>query len=318
MDLERRAGLPPGWDKPRNILISGGTGLLGRALTDYLRSLNANVFVLTRSPDEDHERHWDPAHGKIDLTSLPPLDGVVHLAGENVGGGRWTDERKRRILESREKGTELLASALAELDQPPPALVSASGINIYPANQTGSHDEHSDLGTSFLAEVCKAWEAGTRPAEHAGIRVTHLRLGAVLSPRGGALKQMLPPFKFGLGGPVGGGRQRFSWIAIDDAIDIIHRALIDPRYKGPANAVSPHSVTNQELTRALGRSLRRPAILPVPGAMVKALFGEMADETVLADLAVAPGKLTEWGYPFRFPRIDAALDHLLGAKSGTG
>ena len=228
-------------------------------------------------------------------------------------GGRWTADRKKRILESRRLGTRLVCQTLAARDQKPAVLVSASGANYYQAGTGDELDESAPAGSSFLSDVTKVWEGETRWAADAGIRVVCLRLGVVLSPAGGALAKMLPAFRAGLGGRIGSGKQTMSWIALDDVVDIIHRAICDDRYEGAINTVSPRPVSNADFTKELGRVLRRPTVAAVPAAALKIGFGaEFAEETLLADLAVVPGKLNSLNYPFRCPELAQALSHMLG------
>ncbi len=311
-DLTRASGRPP--DPRLNILVTGASGLVGSALVPYLENAGHKIITLGRSPNPDDPRAltWDPDAGTLNLAAAGPLDAVVHLAGENIAAGRWTRKQKDRIFYSRKRGTRLLADALARLEKPPKVLVSASGVNYYEPSAYNIHTEGSPLGTGFLADVCRVWEGETRPAREAGIRVVNTRLGVVLTPAGGALSKMLLPFKLGIGGRMGDGRQRMSWIALDDVIDVLHNAVIDPRFVGPVNVTSPNIVDNREFAATLGRVLRRPSLIPLPKQALTLAFGEMARETVLPDLAVAPAKLKECGYEFRFPELEGALRHLLG------
>ncbi|MGI9240804.1 MAG: TIGR01777 family oxidoreductase [Verrucomicrobiales bacterium] len=309
MDLKRAREHPV---EPLRILVSGASGLVGTALTAFLETCGHEVLSLTRSPRPgSNDVRWDIGAGEIDLSSVGKIDAVVHLAGENVAG-RWTKKKKQRILSSRRDGTKLLCEAIARLPTKPAVLVSASGINYYELDPLNSQDEDSPIGTGFLAEVCRAWEDNTQAARGAGIRVVNLRIGFVLTPAGGGLKLMLPAFKAGLGGPIGNGRQRLSWISIDDLTDIIHTCLGDERYEGPVNAVAPEPATNREFSKALGRTLHRPAVIPAPAFALRRLLGEFAKETVLPDLPVYPKRLQENGYEFRFGDLETALSHLLG------
>jgi len=309
MDLERQAEVD---QKPLRILISGASGLVGKALTAFLETSGHTVIALTRSPRPDSDDvKWDIAAGEIDLSSAGKIDAVVHLAGENPFG-IWTKKKKARIMESRRAGTKLLSEAIARLPDPPSVLVSASGINYYELDALNPRDEDSPIGTSFLAEVCRAWEDNTRPAKEADIRVVNVRIGLVLTPAGGGLRAMLPAFKAGAGGKISDGRQHVSWIAIDDLTDVIHQCITDDRYEGPVNAVAPEPVTNRDFTKTLGRVLRRPTLFPVPAFFLKRFLGEFAKESVLADLPVVPKRLKENGYDFRFIDLEDALTHLLG------
>ena len=299
---------------PMTILITGASGLVGRALIPFLRNAGHTILTLSRSPKEGDESAltWDPDEGQVNLSNSGTIDAVVHLAGENIASGRWTKKVKDRIYYSRKKGTRLLADALAKLSKPPKVLVSASGINYYESSPLITHTEDGPPGTSFLSEVCRVWEGETWPATDAGIRTVQLRIGVVLSAAGGALAKMKLPFQLGGGGPIGNGRQRMSWISIDDLVDIIHRAIVDEKMNGPVNAVAPQVVSNAEFGKTLGKVLNRPAILPMPAFVLRKLVGELADEALLSDFAVAPQRLNEAGYTFRFTDLEDALRHLLG------
>lgn len=261
--------------------------------------------------DGDHEIRWNPDRGEIDAAELNGIDGVVHLAGENIAGGRWTEAFKRRILESRTKGTRLLAETLASLEMKPSVLVSASAIGYYGNRHDEEVDELAPSGNGFLAEVCREWEACTESAHDAGIRVVKLRIGPVLSPKGGALAKMLTPFKLGLGGVIGSGRQYFSWIALDDVVNALMVAVENESLVGPVNAVAPGAVTNREFTKTLGRVLGRPTIFPMPAFAARLAFGEMADEMLLGGARVSPRELIKAGFPFEYPQLEPALRHLL-------
>ncbi|MEM0896556.1 MAG: TIGR01777 family oxidoreductase, partial [Verrucomicrobiota bacterium] len=300
--------------QPMRILVSGGRGLVGDALAPLLRSFGHTVLVLTRNPTSENDVAWDLKNKTIDLAGAGKVDAIIHLAGENIAGGRWSKKRMDRIFYSRKDGTRLLADAVARMDSPPRVIVSASGINYYQSSALNVHTEDSPIGTSFLSEVCREWEQQWWPAEEAGIRVAKLRIGAVLSPAGGMLAKLLPVFLLGGGGPVGHGRQRLSWIAIDDLVDIIHRALLDERYAGPINTCAPEWVSNKDFGRTLGRIVRRPSFLPAPAFALRAALGKLADEALLSDLAVEPAKLKSLDYPFRLSKLEDALCHLLGRR----
>ena len=295
-----------------HIAVSGSSGLIGSALVPSLTAGGHRVSLLVRGlvPGADSIR-WDPARGVQDAALLEGLDGVVHLAGENIAG-RWTARRKAEIRRSRVEGTHRLCESLARLARPPKALVSTSAIGYYGDRGDQVLQEDSRAGHDFLAGVCRDWEAATEPAARAGIRVVHLRFGVVLSPAGGALKKMLFPFRMGAGGRIGSGRQFMSWIALDDAVGAIHHALVTESLAGPANAVAPSPVTNVEFTRALARVLRRPAIAPLPALAARLAFGEMADALLLASQRVLPARLQATGYVFRYRDLEGALRHLLG------
>jgi hypothetical protein len=255
---------------------------------------------------------WDPEKGKVDVAGLEGQDAVVHLAGENIASGRWTAGRKAAIRDSRLNGTRLLCEALAGLARPPKTLVCASAIGYYGDRGAEVLTEESPPGAGFLPGVCREWEAASGPAARKGIRVVLLRIGVVLSPKGGALSRMLPPFRAGLGGVIGNGRQYVSWVALDDLVGIVLHALRSGELRGPVNAVAPVPVTNRELTEALGKVLSRPTLLPVPAFALRLAVGEMADALLLASARVVPRRLEETGYRFRFPELPAALRHLLG------
>ena len=268
-------------------------------------------LVRSKPKPEEAEIQWDPVVGTMDTASLEGLDAGVHLAGESIAE-RWTAEKKTKIRDSRVKGTRLLCESLARLSQPPKAVVCASAIGYYGDRGEEVLREESAAGSGFLAEVCRGWEAAADPARQRGIRVVHLRIGVVLSPAGGALAQMLFPFRMGLGGKLGSGKQYLSWIAIDDLIRVISHALTTDTLQGPVNAVAPNPVTNLDFTRTLGRVLARPTLFPMPAFAARLAFGEMADELLLASARVEPIRLSATGYQFRHPVLEGALRHLLG------
>ena len=296
------------------IAVSGSSGLIGMRLGRFLAARGHRVTrVVRRPPDPDaDEILWDPLTGRIDAAALEGVDCVVHLAGDNVAAGRWTQARKDAIRTSRVAGTRLLSETLAKLAKPPRALIAASAIGYYGDRGDETLTEDSPLGTGFLADVCRQWEAATESAKEAGIRVVNLRIGVVLSAVGGALGRMLTPFKLGLGGIVGSGRQYMSWITLDDLVAAIHHLILADDVSGPANAVSPNPVTNREFTKTLGRVLRRPTVLPLPTAVVRLLFGEMGRALLLASARVVPTKLQAAGFEFSHPRLEGALRHELG------
>jgi hypothetical protein len=254
---------------------------------------------------------WDPAAGAIDTAGLEGLDGVVHLAGENIAS-RWTSEKKAKIRDSRVNGTRLLAETLSRLAKRPKVLVSASAVGYYGDRGDETLVEESGPGSGFLAEVCRAWEAAAEPAARSGIRVVHPRIGMVLSRDGGALKMMLPPFKMGVAGKTGTGEQYMSWITLDELIGVIQHLLTAGTLAGAVNAVAPRSVRNLEFTKALGRVLSRPTVMPLPAFAARLAFGEMADELLLASARVEPARLLASGYKFRHPELEEALRHVLG------
>ncbi len=309
--------------KPLRILVSGATGLVGSALVAYLSAGGHAVTRLVRAGRDSAPSPgiptpslaWDP-YGTVfsSPSALEGFDAVVHLAGENIAAGRWTKARKARIRESRVRSTKTLAEAMARLVKPPRTLVVASAIGYYGDRGDENLVEASSRGKGFLAEVCAEWEAAAEPARVAAIRVVNLRTGVVLTPAGGALKQMLPPFRMGAGGPIGDGRQWMSWIALDDLLDVILHAIADESLSGPVNAVAPHPMTNEEWTEMLGKILRRPTVMPMPAFAARAAFGEMADELLLASTRVLPERLLAARHFFRFAEAEPALRHLLGSR----
>jgi uncharacterized protein (TIGR01777 family) len=293
------------------VLVTGARGLIGSALVPRLEAGGHEVVRLTRSQQRGSgEYHWDPAAGTIDEGALEGLDAVVHLAGESVAG-RWTKSKKRRIRESRVKGTGLVSERIAGREDRPAVLVCASAIGIYGDRGEEPITERSTPGTGFLAEVVREWEGATAPASETGIRVVNLRFGIVQSADGGALATMLPIFRLGLGGRLGSGRQYVSWVAIDDVVGTIQHALTADSLSGPVNVVAPAPVTNAEYARTLGRVLGRPALVPAPGFTVRLVLGEFAQE-VLGGQRVVPERLGGSGYAFRCAELEPALRHVLG------
>ncbi len=302
------------------VAVTGATGLIGSALVPFLRSGGHDVVPLRRAAAGagDGGPSWDPASGALSAGALDGVDAVVHLAGENVAGGRWTAARKGRIRDSRVDGTRRLAETLAGLPGRPQTLVAASAIGFYGDRGDQRLDEADAPGDDFLADVCQAWEAAATPARNARMRVVHLRIGIVLTPDGGALGQMLLPFRLGVGGVIGPGRQYMSWVALDDVLDGILHALRTDVLAGPVNMVSPNPVTNAEFTKTLGRVLRRPTILPLPAFGARLAFGEMADGLLLSSTRVEPARLRESGFEFGYPRLEDALRHVLGRSAPSG
>ncbi len=294
---------------PWRVAISGSTGLIGTALVESLRRDGHEMRRLVRSRSRAASRdiYWDPAKGELDSSGLEGVDAVVHLAGENLFA-LWTAARKKRIRDSRVRGTRLLAETLAQLQRPPRVLVSASAVGYY-GDSRGDEilDETSSPGTDFLARVTREWEEASEPAADAGIRVVNIRSAPVMSRRGGMLPLLLLPFRMGLGAKLGSGRQWLSWIALQDIVGAIRFILAAETLRGQVNTTSPNPVTNAEFTRALGRVLRRPALLTVPAFAMRLTMGEMAESTALASQRVLPRKLLEAGYRFRYPELEDAL-----------
>jgi uncharacterized protein (TIGR01777 family) len=299
------------------VIVTGATGLVGRALVRSLLSDGHSVTRLVRGEAQAFHApgtsavHWQPEKGIVEAKALEG-HAAVNLAGEPIAEGRWTDEKKRRILESRVKGTHLLAETLAGLKEKPSVLVNASAIGFYGDRGDEVLREESASGEDFLSEVCREWEKATLAASQAGIRVVHLRIGVVLSREGGALTKMLTPFKLGVGGRVGSGRQYMSWIALDDLVNIIRRALTDEHLRGPVNAVAPTPVTNEEFTKTLGRVLGRPTIFPMPAFAARLALGELADALMLSSTRVEPSRLKEAGFEFAHTELEGALRSVLG------
>lgn len=291
-----------------NVLVTGSHGLIGSALVQALQLGGHSVRRAVRGPAEGRDVSWDIPSQSIDTAVLEGVDGVVHLAGEGIGERRWTKAQKERILRSRVDGTTLLAESLATMERRPAVLVSGSAIGYYGERGDEVLTESSSSGDDFLADVCRQWEAATAPAEEAGIRVVHLRTGIVLSGRGGALKKQLPLFKLGVGGKLGSGRQWTSWVSLHDEVGAILHALRSDDLSGPINVTAPNPVTNAELTVALGKALRRPAKVPVPGAALGIVLGREMARSLTASQRVVPERLLDHGYHFKHPELPAALD----------
>lgn len=292
----------------RRFAVTGASGLLGSHLSEYLREQGHEVVPLVRDREgaEGDAIYWNIREDEIDAAALEGFDAAVHLAGESVFG-RWTADKKRRILESRTEGTRLLTEALADLDDPPEVLVSASAVGYYGDTGDEKVDEESPAGEGFLAEVCREWEAATEPAEEAGIRTIHLRTGVALSTEGGALATMLTPFKLGVGGRIGSGDQYMPWVAVRDYVRGVDFLVDETEIAGPVNMVAPNPVPNSEFTDTLGDVLNRPTILPVPSFGAKLVFGEMGEEMLLAGQRVEPAKLREAGFEWEYSELEEAL-----------
>jgi len=295
-----------------NILVSGSSGLVGSALVVQLSLKGHTVKTLVRrEPNHPSEIRWNPPQSGPTPEQLQGIDAVIHLAGEGIASGRWTEAKKKAILESRMLGTKILADAISRMPVPPKVMISASAIGYYGNRGDEILKEDSLAGRGFLPEVCQTWETATTPVIQKGIRVVQLRFGIILSSKGGALAKMLPPFKMGLGGILGSGKQYMSWIALDDVLGVINYALFGDSIFGAINAVAPQAVTNADFTRTLGRVLSRPTVFPMPAFAARLAFGEMADALLLVSARVEPAYLIRSKYRFQFPVLEDALRHLL-------
>ncbi|MBX3299687.1 MAG: TIGR01777 family oxidoreductase [Acidobacteria bacterium] len=291
------------------VLITGASGLLGRALQPRLAAKGYEMLLASRSEPKDGSHiRWTIEDGFADPERLEGLDAVIHLAGENVSGLRWTDEKKKAILDSRVLGTRNVVEAISKLKEKPRTFIASSAIGFYGERGDEEVNESSAAGTGFLPDVCKAWEAESRRAEDAGIRTVLLRTGIVLSKDGGALGTMLLPFKMGVGGVVGSGKQWMSWISLEDEMAVIEYCLENENIRGAINAVGPNPVTNEQFTKTLGDVLYRPTFLPLPEFAVSMLFGEMGDALLLASTKVLPKRLEELGFEFKHPDLKDAIE----------
>lgn len=298
--------------------VTGATGLIGSKLCRRLKAESHDVAAFVRDPDRSRKllpgvaiHRWEVSFGPPDSKALEGLDGLFHLAGESIAGGRWTPERKRKIRESRVLGTRQVVSAISRCIRPPSALISASASGYYGDRGDEELTEESPPGDNFLAETAVAWEREATRAGDFGVRTVLIRSGVVLSTDGGALAKMLTPFRLGLGGPLGSGRQFMSWIHIEDQLAMMRFALHDASISGPLNAAAPHPVRNREFTRQLGNVLRRPAFIPVPAFALKLMLGEMAQALLLEGQRVSPKRALEAGFEFQFPKLRTALENLL-------
>ena len=300
--------------KPLHVLISGASGLVGSTLVPFLTTGGHRVTQLVRRPPhpEKDEIRWDPFGSELDLTAMRGVDAVIHLSGENIGEGKWTHEKKKRIIDSRVKSTALIAKAISKLDPPPNLFLCASAIGYYGDCGTPAVDERNACGCDFISEVCDKWENAAVPAVEKGIRTVFLRIGIALSPLGGALSKLLPVFLAGLGGKIGTGTQYMSWIGIDDVIGAMYHLINSESVEGPVNATAPNPVTNLEFSKTLGRVLTRPSVFSVPEKAINLAFGEMGREVLLSGANVLPKRLLDSGYVFRNPDLVGTLKHLLG------
>jgi uncharacterized protein (TIGR01777 family) len=294
------------------ILISGSHGLVGTALIKSLAAEHHEIYRLVRhAPNSESEIEWSPDRYSIAISRIEGFDAVYHLAGESIASGRWNDEKKKKIRESRTKGTKLLSDALANLSQPPKTLISASAIGYYGNRGDELLTENSKPGNDFLAGVCVEWEKATDHARAKGVRVVNTRFGIILDKEGGALAKMLPPFRMGIGGRIGDGKQWMSWVALDDVIGALQFVLANESVNGPINFVAPNPVRNSEFTKTLGSVLSRPTLFPIPEFGVRLAFGEMADALLLSSQRVRPQQLEASGYQFRHQHLAEALRTVL-------
>lgn len=296
------------------VAISGATGLVGTELSSLFREEGKSVLAISRREGAayDDTIRWDPSSGLTNPARLESVDAIVHLAGENIAGGRWNETLKRKIRNSRVEGTRNLVKSIAAVEKRPKVLVSASAIGFYGDRGAAELTESSESGTGFLSEVCQEWEAEADAAKALGLRVVKIRIGVVLSPKGGALAKMLLPFKMGLGGVVGSGNQYWSWIGLEDLTRAIAWCVNNDSVEGPVNAVSPTPMTNKDFTKGVGKALSRPTIFPLPGFMAKIVLGEMAESLLLSSTRVMPDALTKSGFEFSHPELVGCLKHELG------
>jgi uncharacterized protein len=299
------------------ILITGATGLIGSALSARLSKEQHTVVRLRRGGAhyQPGDAAWDPGAGTVDPAALNAVDAVVNLAGASIAGGRWTAARKTELRASRVEPTRALVHTLAKLPRPPQVLVSASAIGYYGDRGDETLAESTAPGNDFLAGICREWEAAAMEAERAGIRTVTLRTSVVLAKEGGALAKMITPFRLGVGGRLGSGKQWMSWITLEDEVEVLYGAIVNAQWRGAINAASPHPVTNEEFTRVLARVLHRPAIFPAPAFALRLMLGEMADALLLSSQRVSAAKLTGLGFPFRQPQLEPALRAILSSPS---
>lgn len=295
------------------VAVTGTSGLIGSSLVSFLSKKDITVSKIFHENPTDNEIFWKPENGDWDSAFTNRIDGIVHLAGENIATGKWTKKKKEKIRSSRIEGTKSLCEHILKLQPPPSVFVCASAVGFYGDRDAEILNEDSSRGSGFLSDVCIDWEEATKEVSNAGIRVVNSRFGMVLSNAGGTLAKMLTPFKMGIGGKIGSGKQYMSWVAIDDVTGAIYHALITDSLHGPVNVTSPNPVTNKEFTKTLGRVLKRPTIMPMPAFGARLAFGEMANDLLLASTRVEPKKLLDAGYHFQYPELEDALKHILNA-----
>jgi len=293
------------------VAVTGSSGLIGSSLVSFLSEKSVTVSKILRENTKDDDISWKPEDGDWDSAFTGGVDGIVHLAGENIASGKWTRKKKEKIRNSRIEGTTRLCEHILKLPTPPSVLVCASAIGYYGNRGVEFLNEGSSRGSGFLPDVCLGWEEAAESVSKAGIRVVNVRFGIVLSKDGGALAKMMTPFKIGMGGKIGSGTQYMSWVAMDDVTGAIYHTLITESLKGPVNVTAPNPVTNKEFTNTLGEVLKRPAVVPIPAFAAKLAFGEMANDLLLASTKVAPKRLSDSGYKFQYPELENALKHVL-------
>lgn len=293
------------------VAVTGSSGLIGSNLLTFLSKKNVIISKIVRENPKDDVISWKPEGGERNTTFTDGVDGFVHLAGENIASGKWTKVKKEKIRNSRVEGTKKICELILKLPTPPSVFVCASAIGFYGDRGMEFLNESDSRGSGFLSDVCVEWEEATESISKAGIRVVNVRFGIVLSKAGGALAKMLTPFKMGMGGKVGSGKQYMSWVAINDVTGAIYHALKTDTLRGPVNVTAPNPVTNREFTQILGRVLNRPTLIPLPAFMARLAFGEMAEALLLASTRVAPKKLLNSGYDFQYNDLENALRHIL-------
>ncbi len=293
------------------VAVTGSSGLIGSSLVSFLSEKNITVSKILRENPADDDISWKPEDGDWNSAFAEGIDGIVHLAGENIASGKWTRKKKEKIRNSRIEGTKRLCECILKLPTPPSVLVCASAVGYYGDRGVEFLNEGSSRGSGFLPDVCLGWEEATETVSKAGVRVVNVRFGIVLSKDGGALAKMQTPFKMGMGGKVGSGTQYMSWVAMDDVTGAIYHTLVTESLKGPVNVTAPNPVTNKEFTNTLGEVLKRPAVVPMPAFAARLAFGEMAKDLLLASTKVAPKKLSDSGYEFQYTELEDALKHIL-------
>jgi hypothetical protein len=296
-----------------NIVITGASGVLGTALVPFLRTQGHFVKRMVRkSPQQPDEAHWNPYYQEIDKQAFDNVDTVIHLAGEYIGEGRWTPEKKKRIIGSRVKGTHFLAHTLCNLKTPPKTLICASAIGYYGNRGDEILTESSSKGADFISDVCEQWEQAAQPAIDAGIRVVFLRIGIVLSPRGGALERLLPVFRSGVGLTFGAGDQVLSWISEDDFLGAVNHVIHHPKLSGPVNLTAPNPVSQKEFSKTLADTFKHPLLIRIPDWIIKPIYGQMGNEVILSGNYAMPDQLISTNYSFVHPKLENAFQHLLG------